>query len=369
MNNPAHSDKYATLDGLRGIAAVLVVMYHYSNLFSPFHVENAYLVVDLFFVMSGFVVASAYESKLASGSMGPRRFMQVRLIRLYPLYLLGTLLGVAGTLLRLPRTEWHLVATALPLALLMLPSPLRIANPDGQVPQLLYPLNFPSWSLFFELLANVAYGFCFRFLSTRVLLAVVATSGLMLAGKAVHSGSINSGWALASSHIGLVRVAYGFFFGVLLFRLRSARRRTGNAIPLGIAALFVAIFLVPIPEAMRAAYTLSVVLFAIPALVWVAASVEPSRRVRDVFLFFGTVSYGIYMLHVPVPALFRVTQGLSPHASLVHTLAFDAGLLASVVLAAALAEKIYDRPIRRLLLQGTGYRRRHAGIGAAPINQ
>jgi Predicted acyltransferases len=84
------SDKYSTLDGLRGVAAMLVVMYHFPGFFRPVYVENSYLMVDLFFVMSGFVIASAYEEKLSCGNISPLRFMRLRLIRLYPLYALGT---------------------------------------------------------------------------------------------------------------------------------------------------------------------------------------------------------------------------------------------------------------------------------------
>ncbi len=343
---------------------MIVVMYHFSDVFSPFHLDNGYLVVDLFFVMSGFVMASAYESKLASGSVSARRFMQLRLIRLYPLYLLGTLLGLVALLLRLPHAESHLVATALPLALLMLPCPVPIHYPDGTTSRLLYPINEPSWSLFFELLANLAYAFCFRFLSTRVLLAVVALSGLTLIVKEVHSGEINGGWEFFNSHIGVVRVAYGFFFGVVLFRLRAARRRTSSAAAIGIAALFVLIFLAPVPAAMHVAFTLSIVLFAIPALVWVAASVEPSRRVREVFLFVGTASYGLYMLHVPVTSLLRLAVGALPPLSLPQILAVDAGLMTVLVLLAALAEKAYDQPIRRRLLHGARGRRQGAAARA-----
>ena len=77
---------YATLDGIRGIAAALVAMRHAGALFPGWDFPNSGLAVDLFFVISGFVVASAYDRRLADGlTLGA--FMRIRLIRLYPLYL------------------------------------------------------------------------------------------------------------------------------------------------------------------------------------------------------------------------------------------------------------------------------------------
>nr|WP_275692911.1 acyltransferase [Burkholderia sp. Ax-1719] len=359
------------MDGLRGFAAMIIVMYHCNDWFSPVYIDSGYLVVDLFFVMSGFVIASAYDRKLAPGGIGAHRFMRLRLVRLYPLYLLGTLLGTAGLLLRMPHSEWHLIVSALPLALLMLPCPIAMQSPDGTIPGFLYPLNEPSWSLFFELLANTVYAFCFRFLSTRVLLALVSAAALLLVAKAVRSdtGSINGGWARVNAYFGVVRVAYGFFLGVLLFRLHSGRRRTSNVVAVGIVVLFLLIFLVPVPPALEAVFTLSVVLFVIPALVWAGASFEPSRWVRAVLLFFGTASYSLYMLHLPVTNMIRATHVALPEASLLQTVLTDVGLMLFLVLLAAFAEKRYDGPIRRRLLRGVSGGRRRSELGAATVEQ
>src|SRR6185437_6209521 len=80
---------YATLDGLRGVAALAVVLYHYaSDLIAP----HGYLAVDLFFAMSGFVIASAYEAKLKDG-LDVRGFLGIRAKRLAPLWMLGAIVG------------------------------------------------------------------------------------------------------------------------------------------------------------------------------------------------------------------------------------------------------------------------------------
>ncbi|MCO4881673.1 acyltransferase [Paraburkholderia caribensis] len=372
MNMQTTSDKYSTLDSLRGVAAMLVVMYHFPGLFRPVYVENSYLVVDLFFVMSGFVIASAYEEKLSRGDISPLRFMRLRLIRLYPLYALGTLLGTAGLLWRLPLSDWHLVASALPLGLLMIPCPLvmRIFYPLSYAERVLYPLNYPSWSLFFELLANAGYAVFFKYLSTRVLLMVVAASGVMLIAKGIHGGKpFSAGWILAGSYGGLLRIAYSFSTGILLFRFRAARRKTSNVLAIALVAAFILLFCLPIPDIFHTVFIFSIAIFVFPVLVWVAAAVEPSHKVRKVFLFFGAVSYGVYVLHVPVGAFFQLMFGDIEHLGPHVTPWVGAGLLLTVVALASIAEKIYDIPVRRRLLKGWIVRKNHPMTVDATLNQ
>src|SRR5882757_3316593 len=87
---------FHTLDALRGIAAIGVVTFHMKQLFAPIAASGGYLAVDLFFMMSGVVLSHAYEGRFRAG-MGTFDFMRTRLIRLYPLYFLGTMLGIAVT--------------------------------------------------------------------------------------------------------------------------------------------------------------------------------------------------------------------------------------------------------------------------------
>src|SRR5665213_808430 len=181
---------FVTLDGLRGIAALAVVTRHAPAFFSfisiyvlpldgskvpipvgPF--RESYLAVDFFFALSGFVLAHAYGDRLRGG-MSATRFMTIRLIRLYPLYFLALLIslplflwgfargGIAPTY---PMSNWL-------FAVLFLPS---LASPNA-----LFPLNYPAWSLFFELLANAAFGLIGRHLENTLLLSIVMFSGLVL---------------------------------------------------------------------------------------------------------------------------------------------------------------------------------------------
>ena len=354
MDNLPVQDKYATLDGLRGAAAALVVMVHFPLLFGLTSVENGYLVVDLFFAMSGFVIASAYEKKLAGGSLKARSFMKLRIIRLYPLYLIATLIGIVSLLLKMPDADWSLMAQAVPLALLMLPSPIamRIFYPLNLAPQCLYPLNFPSWSLFFELCANGAYALFFKRLTTRTLVRVSVVCGVLLVAKGLHGKTLDYGAVFSGSYIGFLRVIYSFSIGVLLFRRRTQQRKQSNAYALAIVAVCLLIFCVPVAASIRPAYTVLALIVAIPLLVMAGASVEPTRKVREVFLFAGTVSYGIYVLHVPVIFIVQTLLVKPDNLRAPAHAVLGAALLVLVVALAAFAEKYYDRPVRRFLLHG-----------------
>ena len=91
----AHSrNRYITLDAMRGIAALFVVARHFSGLRGAADPQFSFLAVDLFFLLSGFVLSFSYDERIAAG-MSPAAFLMKRIIRLYPLYFLGIALGIA----------------------------------------------------------------------------------------------------------------------------------------------------------------------------------------------------------------------------------------------------------------------------------
>ncbi len=141
---PAAQDRrtFHTLDALRGIAALAVVCFHRREGRFP----SAYLAVDLFYVMSGFVLAYAYDSRFAAG-LSWRRFMAQRLIRLWPLYALGVIITLVSAVLAGDQKAW----AQAPLQFLFLPAQ---PGPDHAP---LYPLNLPAWSLMFELAINFVW--------------------------------------------------------------------------------------------------------------------------------------------------------------------------------------------------------------------
>lgn len=281
----------ATLDGLRGVAAFAVVLMHVSVL-----APHAYLAVDLFFVLSGFVLEHAYGARLAAG-WSPRAFLWRRLRRLYPLYALGLAISVlaVGAALALGRgAGWSagsLTAAAVSGAVM---APLWS---PGDTP--LYPLNFPAWTLLAELLANAAYAVLYRWLSAPVLLAAILAGVLVTATLAWGHGSLNAGAVWPSAGLGLARVAFAFPAGVLLRRLTRGASLPSVA---GLLALLAAgAILYAAPGGIDArAYDLAAALAAWPLLIAIGAAGDLRGWARAAAVELGAASYGVYVTAVPL---------------------------------------------------------------------
>ena len=338
---PAH--KFATLDGMRGVAAATIVIRHCPALFGRFGFPNSQLAVDLFFLLSGFVLAHAYEQRI-SGVMGWGEFMRRRAIRLYPLYLLGTFLGIAGMV---GATLGHVSVELPPRSILSAAGAAIFMLPWGTIAAL-YPLDPPAWSLGFELIGNGVYAALLRqrALGLGVLGALVCSCGLLMIATTLWIGDVSGGdrWPVASA--GFVRVGFSFFAGVLLYRLPRPSFSVPAWLPcvlLGVALWF------QMSGPFNAAYQLIMVLSVFPLLVWSAAGTEPSARARPSFQFCGAVSYGVYILHKPVEDILagsavKLHINLSPYTP-------AAGFIFLVILALVvwLLDKYYDKPIRNML--------------------
>jgi len=217
-------ERIDTLDLLRGIAALAVVSLHFAWPGGAVPFPRAYLAVDVFFVLSGFVIAYAYQYRLDSG-MPVRRYFLARLVRLYPLYIFATLLGaawIAQGLLRQGSIEalgpW---ALALAGAALFLPDPLGA--------RALFPLNEPAWSLFFELLVNLLYGALAVRLSNRILGALILAGAALLGFAIAQMGTLNVGFDWDNAAWGSGRALFSFFVGVGVFRCRQRHRLTAES--------------------------------------------------------------------------------------------------------------------------------------------
>ena len=353
---PGHT--FALLDGLRGIAAILVAIRHAPNLFGiqPGTVET-HLSVDLFFVLSGFVLAHAYDARVRDG-LSAVGFLRIRVIRLYPLYGLGLTLTVAVALLSFavgqgPGFSLSALATSTLCAALMLPTPPALST----APAAIFPLNFPSWSIFFELVANMAFFYGLSALSPRRLAAFVALAFAGLCAVALHAGDLDTGYEWHDVQSGLIRVMFAFPVGVLLYRRWIARPRDaaggllgGNAGALGCLGVLTGLLVLPVPMAAKSFYDLAVAAFAFPVLVTVAAAITPGPRLRTFCLKAGAVSYPLYILHAPcvawVEAIARRMPGLSeriaaPWAGVIF--------LACLVAACLVLVRVFDTPTRRWL--------------------
>jgi peptidoglycan/LPS O-acetylase OafA/YrhL len=331
----AGSSRFAVMDGLRGVAAMAVVLCHSWPDGGP--VQNGPLAVDFFFLLSGFVIAHAYEDELRAGLI--RAFLVRRLIRLLPLVWLG---AGGGFLVALIHTLTHSGApAALPavvssglLSLCLIPYLGPGLGEDT------FSFNPPLWSLSFELAANLVYAVLARRLSSGVLVGIVAT-GLAVT---VWGGGLGGG-AKATLGLGVPRVACGFFGGVLLHRLHRAGRLpqlSGRFSVLSLALLSA----VCCPWVIRGWTFLAVyILFAL--IIAGAVGARPGRLARF-YLTLGVISYPLYALHwLTLFALMTIAIHFDiPYA--LHTPVVLANAVCAPFIAYAVA-LWYDAPLRRYI--------------------
>ncbi|WBO20857.1 acyltransferase family protein [Sphingomonas abietis] len=341
---------FPLLDAIRWIAAVAVVLFHAPELFG-FHLAKGYLAVDMFFVLSGVVVANAYEHRLL-GVMDLRSFARVRLVRLYPLYLLGLAMGVVAALIA---PGHRLDGMGLPLAVvagaLMIPRFWSVTV-AGDPNLLLFPLNAPSWSLFFELLVNFGYALIVRQLTNRRIAIILALSGAAMILSSMLMHTLDLGWRPRQMPFGLVRTCFSFFAGVLIFRTSSWTGGFTARLPrwptaLGILLLVgAALSIAPGPR-LDPFYDLLCAMLLFPLLVCCALPLTFSTRINTLFALGGTLSYALYVLHTPCHDLldaFVPADVLGRSASLIG-LAF----LVLLLCFCQFVDMLYDRPVRRWL--------------------
>jgi peptidoglycan/LPS O-acetylase OafA/YrhL len=334
---------FYTIDGLRGLAALLVVTRHIIPLHGgQLTTASSYLAVELFFLFSGFVIAHAYDKRFAEG-LGFWAFAKVRIIRLYPLYLLAfaiAVLTVPAARLAGLRT-WPLDPAVIIPGLFMLPTFARGAY------GLVYPFNNPSWTLFFELTANAAYALIWRWLSNGVLLLVIAVSAVGLAATGLHFHSLDVGFS--SSHFvgGFGRV-FSFFAGVGVYRLQLAKPCPIKISPwLLMAGCFALLIAWPHRGPERTAYDLACALVVFPLFAYLSTAVEPGPAGQRLFVLAGGLSYPLYLLHSPLGGALNqfFTVFGRPRGSAFLGVVF----IAFAALFAWLAERYFDRPARRWL--------------------
>ena len=343
---------FSTLDGLRGIAALAVAAYH---LFFISHgqflgfasrLRVSFIAVDLFFVLSGFVLAHAYERRLRQG-MSVAAFMSLRIQRLGPLYLLSVVLAVAGILiadLAHPGPDgWPtltLIATAAAM-LMLIPLPAF-----GFGDRSLYPMNPVIWTLAAELIVNVAYAVVARMLTLSRLITICAVAGVLVAAACWMYLNLGVGSYWSNAWAGLARAFYGFFMGVLMFRLYTARRPPVVSGWICLAVL-TAVLVAPLPLAWRPPYEALCALVVFPALIYVSAGSRLSPIGRSICAVAGTTSYALYVLHFPIGDLIGLT--VEKLGWNMRSAAGSYGLLAVLVLIAWIADARFDRPVRRAL--------------------
>lgn len=358
---------YELLDGLRGVAALVVIWYHIFEAFatSPVdqHVNHGYLAVDFFFILSGFVIGYAYDDRWKT-SLTTKSFFKRRLIRLHPMVVMGVVLGVAAYCIQ-GCVRWdgtHMATSMIMLAMLLNLFLLPVmpgAGADVRGNNEMFPLNGPNWSLFFEYIGNILYAFLFRRMSTKVLTACVVFFGAGLAVFAVGNfsgyGHLGVGWTLIDNNLagGLLRLLFAFCIGLLMSRKFS---------PIPVRGAFwicsgAVVVLLALPHWGADAFWLNglydavCVIILFPCLVYLGASGKATdRATAGLCKFLGDISYPIYVVHYPFAYLFYawIWSG-SEKRTFAET--WPVALLlffGSIALTYAIL-KVYDEPVRRWL--------------------
>lgn len=339
------------LDGMRGVAAILVVYFHLLQAYFPASSENplhhAFLAVDFFFLMSGYVIGYAYDSRIETITVA--QFMKVRLIRLHPLVLLGLTIGLLGYLFDpfvgdTQSVSITITIIAFVFGFMMLPSQSLPNRPNET-----FSLNGASWSLFQEYLVNILYAMIGKRISNKALMFLVGISSLGILFVAKNFGSLHFGWGWSHIWVAPIRVVFPFFTGLLLFRM-NWKLKIKNAFPI-LTILLLVIFFLP-NQKMNGLYEALCVLIVFPLMIAIAAGSDVSKKSDQVCKFIGQISYPVYILHYPFIDLYsHWVKSYKPGFALaaVSILCLSAFFL----LLAILANKFYDEPVRKWLTAWT----------------
>ncbi|HEX2534238.1 MAG TPA: acyltransferase [Chitinophagaceae bacterium] len=338
---------FEVLDGLRGVAALGVVLFHFMEWifpdFSKNFIGHGYLAVDFFFCLSGFVIAYAYDNRLET--MGVKAFFKARLIRLHPLVVLGSLLGLLCFLFdpfAAPPAAYNAGRVALLFAASVLLIPLPIMEDRSFN---LFGLNAPSWSLFWEYVANITYALFLHRAGRRVLLPLAVVSAGVLCWVSYRTGNLVGGWAGSNFWDGGARVAYSFLAGLLLFRFRWIIPNRLGFLPL--AGLLAGAFLLPFYPWNWLTDAL-VVLFYFPLIVSLGAGSVLSPRMTGICTFSGNISYPLYMTHYGAIWIFGHYFTAQPPDTGTLVLIVAGGTLFLLGFA-SLVLIFFDAPVRRYL--------------------
>ena len=359
---------YELLDGLRGVAALLVICYHIFEGFatSPLdqHFNHGYMAVDFFFILSGFVIGYAYDDRWKT-TLTLKGFFKRRLVRLHPMVIMGALLGAVSYCIQ-GSVKWDgtqvpftMVLIALLLNLFLLPV-VPGTGADVRGNNEMYPLNGPSWSLFFEYIGNILYALFIRKFSTRALtvLVIAAAAGLASFGISNLSGygHLGVGWSMIDYNLlgGFLRLMFSFSVGLLMSRIFKPAKVKG-AFWICSAVLAV-LFTVPhLGGADRlwinGLYESVCAIMIFPALVRLGASGKTTDKVTStVCKFLGDISYPLYVVHYPLMYLFYWWLW-SGEEKIPFSQAWPVAvvvIIASIILA-YLCLRFYDIPLRKWL--------------------
>lgn len=386
----ASKPRYEILDGLRGVAAMMVIVFHCFETYIPLIgtqiINHGYLAVDFFFILSGFVIGYAYNDRW--NSMTTWGFFKRRLVRLHPMVVAGTLWGAAlfffaagnyfPAIIQTPAWKFGLCIV---LALLMIPCPTGLdIRGWGET----NPLNGPNWSLTFEYIGNILYALILRRLPVVVLgilclCSIFFTLDLTLGWDVFHllphgpQYTVIGGWSITPDqlYIGFTRLGYPFLCGLLLSRILPARMLPSNpgGSYMGIrggfwwaSIMLVIIFSMPMIGRERGfadgLYQAVCIIVLFPVVVLVGArSKTTDKRSKAWCELLGAISYPLYITHYPLMYMQMAWFERHKDAPLWIHISVNVGVVLVSVCVAWAFLKLYDEPTRAWLTKKLSGRR------------
>ncbi|MDP4187072.1 MAG: acyltransferase [Bacteroidota bacterium] len=354
---------YEILDGLRGVAAVMVVMFHLLETFTGGSnlkqiINHGYLAVDFFFVLSGFVIGYAYDNRW--DKMTLKGFFKRRLIRLHPMIIAGMVIGAvcfyfqgSAVFPMIRQTPvWEMLLIML-IGFTLLPVP---PSMDIRGWQEMHPLDGPAWSLFFEYIANILYALFIRKFSNKLLSVFVFIFGCILIQLSVFgpNGDVIGGWSVEPSQlrIGFTRLLYPFFAGLLLSRIC----KPGHIKHAFFWCSLLLVIILSVPRIggsnhlwMNGLYVSFCIIFLFPLIVYLGASGKVVGKLPSkICEFLGNISFPIYIIHYPFIYLFTAWVS-NKNISLTQSLPVALIVLLASIALAYVCLKLYDIPVRKWL--------------------
>lgn len=352
---------YNVLDGLRGVAAITVVCFHIFEAFATSHLDqrinHGYLAVDFFFILSGFVIGYAYDDRWSK--MSTKDFIRRRIIRLHPMVVMGAVIGAIMFYFQ-GCSVWD-VSSVTVMALLgatLLNALLIPAMPGHEVRGLgeMFPLNGPSWSLFFEYIGNILYALIIRKFSTKILALLVFIAGCGLATFAIAGpyGDICAGFSLTEIEFtaGFLRVLFSFSAGLLLSRIFRPANIKGA---FWICSITI-VTLLALPRLggaehlwINALYDTICCVVIFPIIVYLGASGKSTDKYTTrLCRFLGDISYPLYTVHYPFIYLYYAWVK-NNKLTFEQSLPGAAAVVIGSIILAYICLKLYDIPVRNYL--------------------
>ena len=367
--------RYEILDGLRGVAALMVIIFHFFELYSFGNpskqiINHGYLAVDFFYVLSGFVLGYAYDDRW--DKMSYWDFYKRRLIRLHPMVIAGSLLGMCyfflGECINSPNIEsvnpLYFFLTII-MSILMIPCPAQMdIRGWGETNS----FNGPNWTLTYEYIVNILYSLIFRRLHTIIIGILTLASALLLVNLTCNFDIFNvmneresnkytviGGWSLTSCElcVGFTRLFYPYFAGYLVYRLKLKIRIPYSFI---ICSIILITFL-SMPRLEKEGYPIFngiyeaiVIILIFPLVIIVGAGDTTKNEIlTKICKFIGELSYPIYITHYPIIYMNSAWTSFHMKDSLFNKIMLSIGSFFIMVFNAYSLIELYDKPVRKWL--------------------